>query len=301
MVRGSLLISLGMGAAFGALILPATGALPAGPSLSQSTLPATTRSNGFFPSPRLHLGLLIEMRDESLGRLIAAPRDMEAMEAIVRIQRFLGANDPRALRHQAEAYVRAAAGRAEHEEHFTPQALRLLALANLLAATQIEGDRMAARSEPTGPGSSPLLSGELSVRQSSKPLPSGPRGSTARVTPSVRRRRTAERTTRQSLPARTSLVTAPAPTLVDLVKEGRRLYSAGWYGPALARFREAARRAPDSSLAYLWWGRAAYKVSRFPEARQALVRASDLAGDTEAGRQARALLRTMSAPGLLGE
>jgi tetratricopeptide (TPR) repeat protein len=293
-----------MGAAFGALILPATGALLAGPSLSQFAVPAATRSNGFFPSPRLHLGLLIEMRDESLGRLIAAPRDMEAMEAIVRIQRFLGANNPRALRHQAKAYVRAAAGGAEHEEHFTPQALRLLALADLLAATQIEGARMAARSEPTGPGRSPLLSAGLLVRQSSKPLPSRPGGSTARVTPSVRRRRTAtaaEGTTRHSLPARTSLVAAPVPSLVGLVKEGRRLYSAGWYGPALARFREATRRAPDSSLAYLWWGRAAYKVSRFQEARQALVRASNLAGDTETGRQARALLRTLSSPGLLGE
>ncbi len=220
------------------------------------------------------------MRDVWLGRLIAAPRDMDAMEALVRAQRFLGANNPRALRRQAEDYVRAAAGRTTHEEHFTPQALRLLALADLLAATQIEGEG-AARSEPAG-----------------APRRPSPRVPKARVILAVRRPPTAvavNPVTLHSLPSRTSLMAAPASTLTGLLREGRRLYAAGWYGPALARFREATRRAPQFSLAYLWWGRAAYRASRFQEARRALIRASDLAGDTEPGRQARALLRTLSA------
>jgi tetratricopeptide (TPR) repeat protein len=86
---------------------------------------------------------LVEMRDEVLGRVIAAPDDVEAIDALVRIQRILAADNPEALRSKAIEYARAAAAGLQTEEHYTVQAMRLLVLVNLLAATQAETDGLA--------------------------------------------------------------------------------------------------------------------------------------------------------------
>ncbi|MGH7419826.1 MAG: SPOR domain-containing protein, partial [Candidatus Rokuibacteriota bacterium] len=98
-------------------------------------------------------------------------------------------------------------------------------------------------------------------------------------------------------PAAVSSPVGHPQTFGALMERGGRLYWAGWYGPALASFRQAARTRPDSARAHLWWGRAAFKVSRFSEAREVLRRTVELSGTAEIGRQARLLLQIMPAAG----
>lgn len=73
------------------------------------------------------------------------------------------------------------------------------------------------------------------------------------------------------------------------MKQGIELYQAGWYGPAIGRFRLAAALIP-SPTAYLWIGRAAIRAGRPFEARAALERTIALAPDSEAAREAHTLL-----------
>ena len=73
------------------------------------------------------------------------------------------------------------------------------------------------------------------------------------------------------------------------MKQGIDLYQAGWFGPAIGRFRRAAAIIP-SPTAYLWIGRAAIRAGRSFEARTALERAIALAPDSAAAREANALL-----------
>lgn len=80
-----------------------------------------------------------------------------------------------------------------------------------------------------------------------------------------------------------------------VMRDGHELYQAGWYGPAMARFKEAARANPASASAHLWWGRAAIKIGRPAEARAALERAIVLAPDSAAAREARTLLAMLAA------
>ncbi len=90
---------------------------------------------------RLHYGLLVDLRDRDLGRLLEAPADFEAMDSLVRIQRHLAADNPTLLRSAAAVYARALRDGKHTGEHLTAPAMRLLLLANLLAATQIETQR----------------------------------------------------------------------------------------------------------------------------------------------------------------
>ncbi|MGH2405580.1 MAG: hypothetical protein ACRDGN_14135 [bacterium] len=73
------------------------------------------------------------------------------------------------------------------------------------------------------------------------------------------------------------------------MKQGSDLYQAGWYGPAIGRFRLAAAIIPSPS-AYLWIGRSAIRAGRPFEARSALERTIALAPDSAAAREAHALL-----------
>lgn len=75
-----------------------------------------------------------------------------------------------------------------------------------------------------------------------------------------------------------------------LMREGHQLYHTGWYGPALARFKEANRVSPGSATVQLWVGRAAIKIGRLVEAREALERVAVLAPGSDAAREARVLL-----------
>lgn len=79
-----------------------------------------------------------------------------------------------------------------------------------------------------------------------------------------------------------------------LVDKGIALYNDGWYGPAVARFREAAAVVPNSPYAHLWWGRAAVGAGRAEEARDALERAIALAPGTDVARKALLLLQSLN-------
>jgi tetratricopeptide (TPR) repeat protein len=88
----------------------------------------------------------------------------------------------------------------------------------------------------------------------------------------------------------------PAPTRQEgefFLNDGIRLYQSGWYGPALARFRQAARAAAASPRAHLWVGRAALKLGRDAEAREAFERTIALAPDSAAAAAARILLQQL--------
>lgn len=89
---------------------------------------------------------------------------------------------------------------------------------------------------------------------------------------------------------------SPQQYLARLMREGHQLYHAGWYGPATARFKEAARVSPGSPSVHLWYGRSALRMGRTAEARAALERAIALAPSSDAAREARALLERMSGP-----
>jgi Flp pilus assembly protein TadD len=76
--------------------------------------------------------------------------------------------------------------------------------------------------------------------------------------------------------------------------KGIALYNDGWYGPAVARFRQAASVLPNSPYAHLWWGRAALAAGRPEEARLPLERAIALAPGTEVARKALLLLQQLN-------
>lgn len=69
------------------------------------------------------------------------------MRGLIVVRRRLAGQDPVTLRRQAAAYEQAMARRAETEEHYTVEAMAMLARANLLAAGEIEAER--AKSPPS--------------------------------------------------------------------------------------------------------------------------------------------------------
>ena len=85
-----------------------------------------------------------------------------------------------------------------------------------------------------------------------------------------------------------------------LMARGLELYRAGWYGPAMGQFKQAAAVVP-TPRAYLWIGRAAFKAGRFAEARRALERVVELAPGTEAAREAQRLLNRLRSAGFGGQ
>lgn len=103
---------------------------------------------------------------------------------------------------------------------------------------------------------------------------------------------------RNPAPVPAPVVAAPTPQAnpkmyyETLMRQGLELYHAGWYGPAMARFRQASSVMP-SITAQLWIGRAAIKAARHAEARVALERVIALAPNSEMAREARALLDTL--------
>ncbi len=92
---------------------------------------------------------------------------------------------------------------------------------------------------------------------------------------------------------------APTPTVMNvrahyegLMAKGVELYQSGWYGPAMARFKQAAAVVP-TPRAYLWLGRSAIKAGRFAEARRALERVIAMAPGTDTAREAQQLLNRL--------
>ena len=80
-----------------------------------------------------------------------------------------------------------------------------------------------------------------------------------------------------------------------LMDQGIRLYRAGWFGPSVGRFRQATAVMPTSPYAFLWLGRASLAAQRADDAREALQRVIVLAPDSQAAREASALLKQLAA------
>lgn len=91
-------------------------------------------------------------------------------------------------------------------------------------------------------------------------------------------------------PVLTEPKTDPRPMFAALMQEGYELYRAGWFGPAMGRFKAASQIMPSSVTAHLWTGRAGLKAGRAAEARRALEQVIVLAPASEAAREARTLL-----------
>ncbi|MDR7522818.1 MAG: tetratricopeptide repeat protein [Armatimonadota bacterium] len=131
--------------------------------------------------------------------------------------------------------------------------------------------------EPTRKVETPS-SRPASARATPTPVPRARPRPAPRVTPS---------------PAADGPTHPPRKYFEKLMREGYQLYSTGWYGPAIGRFRQAAAVMPGSASAHLWMGRAAWKAGRLTEARQALERAVELDPTSAAAREARALLERL--------
>ncbi|MGQ0551158.1 MAG: SPOR domain-containing protein [Armatimonadota bacterium] len=159
-----------------AVVLPSP-ALSPGP---RSTRVAETppREDGDLSSAAawrlLNAGRLRQAQEEFLQLRLISPTHGDAMRGLVIVRRRLAGDDPVVLRRQAAAYQQAIARRVETEEHFTAEAMAVLAQANLIAAEEIEAER--ARTQPTRVGAtsgpSPRVQSTPSPRAQATPAPS---------------------------------------------------------------------------------------------------------------------------------
>lgn len=155
-----LLVSLGIGIVSGTVIVLLgagvwsrrhSSSLPVrspGPVARQTTsaqaTPASVATGPLLtsnPSPDPSRTSLREAQDEFLGILLRTPDDQRAIHGLVVVRRRMAGDDPVKLRRQAAAYTDAIAKRTETEEHYTNEAMALLARTCLLAASEIEAER----------------------------------------------------------------------------------------------------------------------------------------------------------------
>jgi hypothetical protein len=117
------------------------GALPAPPRATP--LPAHIRERHEAAVRLLEAGRPREAQDEYLTIILAyrGADDAGAMRGLVAVRRRLANDDPAVLRRQAQVYRRAIALKIETEEHYTSQAMEVLARACELAAKEIESRR----------------------------------------------------------------------------------------------------------------------------------------------------------------
>jgi hypothetical protein len=101
---------------------------------------------------------------------------------------------------------------------------------------------------------------------------------------------TSPATTPAATPAPAATAANPRKHFQALMAQGVELYRAGWYGPAMARFRTASAVRPDAPSPYLWLARAALQVGRTTEARGALEQVIAMAPASAAAREASAML-----------
>lgn len=95
-------------------------------------------------------GRVQEAQDAYLTSLLLDPLDQVALKGLVSVRRRLARNDPALLRRQAATYEQAASEGGQTAEHYTPEAMELLAQASLLAAKEIESER-GIRAQPVPP------------------------------------------------------------------------------------------------------------------------------------------------------
>ena len=87
-------------------------------------------------------GRLREAQDAYLTILLTGSvRNPKAMEGLVSVRRRLAHDNPEMLRQQAGVYLDAAGRGVDTPEHYSPESMRLLAAASLLAAVRAEAAR----------------------------------------------------------------------------------------------------------------------------------------------------------------
>lgn len=132
-------------------VVPPSPALSPGPRSPTRVAETPSREDGDLSSAAawrlLNAGRLRPAQEEFLQLRLISPTHGDAMRGLVIVRRRLAGDDPVVLRRQAAAYQQAIARRVETEEHFTAEAMAVLAQANLIAAEEIEAER--ARAQPT--------------------------------------------------------------------------------------------------------------------------------------------------------
>jgi hypothetical protein len=130
---------------------PSTAAAPAAPSpaapLRATPFPSHIRERHETARALLEAGRLREAQDEYLTIMLSygGSDDAGAMRGLVAVRRRMANDDPVLLRRQAQEYRRAIALKTETEEHYTSQAMGLLAQACESAAKEIETRRRTTR------------------------------------------------------------------------------------------------------------------------------------------------------------
>lgn len=117
-------------------VRPVEERTPPSPSGLTTAPPSDIQTRPVVAADRLR-----EMQQEYLITLLRTPGDPNAMAGLVTVQRQLAQDDPTVLRRQAAALEKAIARGTETEEHYTPNAMMILAEASLLAAQEIERER----------------------------------------------------------------------------------------------------------------------------------------------------------------
>lgn len=131
---------------------PAAPTAPAGPpqppvAIPATPLPAHIRERHETAVRLLEAGRLREAQDEYLTIILAyrGADDAGAMRGLVAVRRRMANDNPARLRQHALVYRRAIAQKVETDEHYTSQAMELLAQACELAAKEIETGRRTTR------------------------------------------------------------------------------------------------------------------------------------------------------------
>ncbi len=160
------------------------------PPASRPTQPTSQQSAGDpveVARQKLLAGRLQEAQNDYLQLLLSGPyrNDPRVLQVLATIRRRLAHDDSVLLRRQAAGYRDAIARNVETEDHYTPEAMELLAQASLIAANELEG-QTSAKSQP--PGSVAAVPSPTPQRGSSaqRPSNSGKRPArklTATVTP----------------------------------------------------------------------------------------------------------------------
>ncbi len=158
-------------------------------------------------------GRLREAQDAYLQILTLAPGDRDALRDLITVRRLMAGQDAAKLRQQGEAYRRALANGTDTAEHYTPTALEILAMANFVAADQIQKARVT-RARETAPAAGPISSlfHRVVRRGSPKATAATPRPPQPVVSPSAGPAAPASATPEKSAPAPPPSLTSTPPT-----------------------------------------------------------------------------------------
>ncbi len=137
---------------------PASQSAPPGSQLTVPTnqpTPLTSQPGVGDPSEaarqKLLAGRIEEAQNDYLQLLLSGPyrNDPRVLQVLATIRRRLAHDDPALLRRQAAGYREAIAQKVETDQHYTPEAMELLAQACFIAAKELEG-QTSAKTQPPG-------------------------------------------------------------------------------------------------------------------------------------------------------